>query len=324
MPHEPLNSRLPQIFHRLDVTGLEERYLGVLDDGIARTHAKAVSLQDLRSIDRIPDRFLPFLGMLVGHVWRSERGYAWNRLRIRNAIRRYSYKGTLEKLGDSVLENGGGEWSVTDNESRLIIWDRQGSWDTDNCHWPSADYWHDGAFVLRVPRSLDYEGLMADLAETLAAGEVWYFEVADQKGIDYIAEWSHQHIESRPSTNALEYVLDHGRWDVDLYYDFDPSEIPAKSFWPIVWHHQGSEMGSRWDATGAWDVDLYYDFDPATMPQRCTRIRDLAIAGAYLTAGDTINVGSTDFDMGDGTPAQPLSEAQAVIQRGTQKTFIEV
>lgn len=177
MAKAPLFKRLPQIWKRLDEEGILKRYLSVLDTAFDRSHSLARTVLDFRSVDRVPDRYLQYLGDIVGHQWRSDKPHDWNRSRIRDAVRRYSYKGTLECLGDLVRENGGTEWSVKDMASTILIPGRQGNLGTNNCFLVSPDYYHWGAFVLRVSDDIDIDAFQQDFQYVKAAGQVWYFEI---------------------------------------------------------------------------------------------------------------------------------------------------
>lgn len=188
MARTPLFNRLPKVFHRLDDVkdqndkGVFQRFLEVIDSGFDLVLSKAKSLLDTRSVDKIEDKYLSLMADQVGHVWRSDETKAWNRRRIRNAIHRHSYKGTLTRLGDDVLENGGTQHVVVDQASNLLVWGVQGKWGCDDCAFVSADYWHDGAMLIDVDEDVDLEALTADMLETCAGGERWYARALDQYG----------------------------------------------------------------------------------------------------------------------------------------------
>ncbi len=156
--------------------GLLERFLGVLDTELDRVHDKTAELLDLRSVDRIPDRYLPLLAAIVGHKWNSLKSYHWNRERIRHAVRTYSYKGTIARLRDLLAECQAKEIVIQDNASRLCIPGKQGRPGHPDCHVMAPDYNHDGAFVLRALDLQDQDYFDAGFADGRTAGEVWYFD----------------------------------------------------------------------------------------------------------------------------------------------------
>lgn len=174
MPRRPLFERLPEAWRRLDQAGVLEAYLGVWDDEFDSIHDKVQGLLDLRSVDRIPNRYLQLLSDIVGHEWDDTKSYDWNRERIRHAIHRWSYKGTIAALEDIVKEHGGGPWSVTDMASTLWVWSRQGCWSRGDQHYVAEDYFHPGAFELSVGEDVDIAALQEDLQKLMPAGEVWY------------------------------------------------------------------------------------------------------------------------------------------------------
>jgi phage tail-like protein len=176
MARNPLFSRLPAIWKRLDLPdGLLERFLGVLDSELNRVHDKTEELLDLRSVDRIPDRYLPLLGPILGHEWNSDKSYGWNRTRIRDAIRRYSYKGTLARLSDLLVEHAVIESAIQDNASRLIVPGKQGRPGHPDSHFIAPDYNHDGAFRLTALDIADEAQFIDEFEDGRAAGEVWFF-----------------------------------------------------------------------------------------------------------------------------------------------------
>jgi phage tail-like protein len=223
MARKPLFNRLPEIWRRLDKDEVLKRYLGVLDEGFNQAHDLAEGVLDFRSVDRVPDRYLRLLGDLVGHEWRSDKDHDWNRSRIRDAIRRYSYNGTAEAVKDLVREHGGGPCNIIDMASTLIVLDLQGDLATDNAVFEGDDYYHTGAFVLEITDQVNLPELKKDMTKVIPAGTRWYYRiVADGTVADQSIGISES---SGPleSTNADEFALGAGKLDENLYLDFPPA-----------------------------------------------------------------------------------------------------
>jgi hypothetical protein len=177
--------QLPDIWHRLDmltdedanlIAGFLKRFLQVMDSSFERSLGSAQELLDLRSIDRIADRYLPLLSDIVGHRWNGNKTHAWNRQGIRDAIRRHSYKGARERVAAIIEANGGGTWSITDMGSKLAIPGFQGRLGWPDCAFIAADYYHSGAFVIRVPDYTYHSELLKELEEVRPRGERWFIE----------------------------------------------------------------------------------------------------------------------------------------------------
>lgn len=362
MPRTPLWKRLPQIWHRLDMErdgngnvrpGVAERFLGVVDSGFDRAHGKATALLDLRSVDRIPDRYLELLGELVGHRWRSARGSDWNRRRIRDSIRRYSYRGTLEALRDLVREHGGGAIAVQDNASKLMVLGLQGRLGEADCHLQAADFWHDGAFVLRITDHVDWPALRSDLTDALAAGEVWFVEIAEDILAAFEAWPNVAETVLEADTNAFEGRLGLGQLGLDLFLSFGGSGRQRDISEPVYWDSDTDGMAGRlgigrlgedlflsfegmgsfkessspvyWDAETDIDrsglglrrlgVDLFLSFEPS--PDRAAEAMveaETGVAGASLTVDSVFPITSTVIDVTMGSGTNPLPEHLAVWQ----------
>lgn len=243
MARTPLFQRLPDIWKRLDALpdgsyamdsllvgmdrqdvsmdgvrrGVLERYLGVLDAGFDRSHGMAKAVLDFRSVDRVPDRYLALLADIVGHQWRSDKSHDWNRSRIRDAVRRYSYKGTAEAVRDLAREYGSDTCDITDMASKLIVLNLQGDLDTDNAHFPDADVYHAGAFVLKIDMMADLAAFREELDGIVAAGTRWYLRIEHQ-GRAVSEDVCTFRVAGRvQSTNANNYGLGEGLLDESLW-----------------------------------------------------------------------------------------------------------
>jgi hypothetical protein len=223
MARTKLFKRLPEAWKRYDVDHVAERYLGVLDEGLDASHDLARQVLGFRSIDEVPDRFLPLAGELVGHEWRSDKDHDWNRSRIRDAIRRYSYKSTTECIRDLVREHGGGPCNIIDMASKLIVLDLQGDLGTDNAHFEGDDYYHTGAFVLEITNQVNLVELKKDMANVTPGGTRWYYRLMlEGKATNRIAGNS-QCSSVIESTNTNRFSLDVGLLDESLWLDFPAS-----------------------------------------------------------------------------------------------------
>lgn len=184
MARRPLFERLPQIWGRLDVNGTLERYLDIWDIELDWIKALTDDLLVTRDIDNTPDKYIALLSSLVGHSWRNDRSYQWNRRRAKHAIRRYSYKGTVTRLSDDLRDVGipTGEWDITDMASKLLVWSRQGLWGTGNAYFTTADYYHDGAFDLAVivTPGDDLSSFIEEFEDTRQAGTVWWYKARNR------------------------------------------------------------------------------------------------------------------------------------------------
>lgn len=212
MARTPLFKRLPDAWKSLDTDGVLERYLGVLDAGFDETHDLAKAVLDFRSVDRVPDRFLALLGELVGHEWRSDKDHDWNRRRIKDAIRRYSYKGTVECIKDLVAEHGGSWCEIVDMASKVCVLNKQAKLSSGCAHFQAADYYHDGAYVLKVGPEVNLADLKADLERVRPGGERWYLRLCLQiDGSSAVTVTGAEHVSVRVgSTNANNHGLNEG------------------------------------------------------------------------------------------------------------------
>ena len=218
MSRQRLIDRVPDIWLRLDRDlKMLERFFGVIDWEYDRVHDKIGELFSLRNVDLIPDKYLHLLAPLVGHIWRTDKTHLWNR-RIRNAIRRWSYKGTVASIADLVAEHGNGNFELIDMASKLLVWSKQGHWSQEDCHFESADYFHEGDFILCVDQGIDLTALKEDLIETVMAGTQWYFRIrSGEAGVSRVAGES-AGITLCAGTNAFAYGWGRGEWNGSLWW----------------------------------------------------------------------------------------------------------
>lgn len=177
MAKRPLITRVPDIWIRLDHDGFLERFLQGFDDELDRLHLLSKDILNSKDADGIPDNYLSLLGSLVGYRWKNYQTYDWNRKRIREAISRYSYKGTSLAIRDLAKEHGSNFCDITDMESTAMVWSRQGVVDDDNCYFMDSDFHHPGVFLLRLAESIDFEHFIDDFQYIKPAGTKWYFYI---------------------------------------------------------------------------------------------------------------------------------------------------
>jgi hypothetical protein len=305
MARTRLFKRLPEAWKRYDADRVAERYLGVLDGGLDRSHDLAREVLGFRSVDEVPDRFLPLAGELVGHEWRSDKDHDWNRSRIRDAIRRYSYKGTIAALSDLIKEHGGSWWDVTDMASRLWVWNRQGRFNRDDSHVLAADFWHPGAFLLHVLDDLDFEGFLKDFEKVRKGGEVWYFNhIWRLPNVVQEQTWDATY-EVEQDASRVQF----GRYNRDLFNTFkgaakcELEEQPA----PML-------DGSR-RVFGRFNIDLFMTFRGAL--KGLYEFEDTYPAtphGSLVTMDSTIRCDRTDITVDQGVPGNPLTLEAALLQ----------
>jgi len=175
MPRKPIYQRLPGIWHRLDIDRVCERFEGVIDSTFDRGHDKARELPDTRNVDRIPDRHLALLPGNVGEEWRSDRTRDANRRGIASAIRRWSYKGTIECVEDIARQCGASKLVVVDMASQILTLDLLGELGGDAAFFEDEDFFHDGVFLLFVDAGCDMAAFQAECARIKPGGEKWLF-----------------------------------------------------------------------------------------------------------------------------------------------------
>lgn len=145
------------------------------DSSFDNVSDKIVGLHELRSVDDIPDMFLPRSSRNIGHIWRTDKDYTWNRQRQRETKIRASYKGSDDSIEDLLREHGAGTWNIIDMASRLDIWNRQGGWNRLDGVCVGDGVYHPGCFQLEVDRGLDMDAFLVDFESIRPVGTVWYF-----------------------------------------------------------------------------------------------------------------------------------------------------
>ena len=197
MTRDRLFSQLPAIWKILDQRNLTvdekgtlERFLGAWDSELDRTQGFVEELFVTKNVDQTRDRYLYVLGIMVGHRWNTTKTYRWNRNRIRDSIRRYSYKGTKENISDLVREHGGNWFKLLDMASLVGVYDRQASM-PQNSHYFDSDYFHPGVFQLWLSDNIDIEHFLEDFEYLKPAGTKWIIRLCIAEchtAIDLLAE----------------------------------------------------------------------------------------------------------------------------------------
>lgn len=283
MARKKFIDRLPKIWRELDHDLILSRFLSIWDDEFDQVNQKITDLLDTRSPRSIPDRYLPMLGALVGHEWRSDKSYGWNRANIAQAIHNHSFKGTANRIEDILGRLGGAEnFNIQDNVQNLCILGVQGRLSESNCYLMNQDYYHEGAKVLTIQNSVDTTELLTELVYTLAAGEKWWFSVIHPLDAVYETAWTRSQLGKFASTNALAGRLGYGSLGGDLFLSTEPN---------------------------GWSRQYQYLY------------RD-GVAGGYLNIDSPIMITSEDFDIDEGTATNPLPTAKAILQLGIQHTVI--
>lgn len=275
--------RLPRIWRELDHDGILERFLAIWDQEYDSVNDHITSLLDTRSPRSIPNKYLPMLGALVGHEWRSDRSYQHNRDNIAQAIHTHSFKGTANRIEDILGRLGSAEnFTLQDNVSKLCILGVQGKLSSSDCYLMNSDYYHEGAKVLTIQNSIDVADLLTELVYTLSAGERWWFSVIHPMNLVYEAVWTRTQKGIWPTTNALEGTLGYGTLGGDLFLSTEPN---------------------------GWLRSLQYLY------------RD-GVAGGYLQIDSPTSIDNEDFDIDEGTTTNPLPTTKAILQLGIQHTVI--
>lgn len=185
-----LLQRTAGIWRTLDRDTVLERFLSVWDDGLDRAKANIDGLYALRSVDEIPDRWLPLLGPLVGHEWRTDQSRAWNRAAISRAIRAASYKGTMAAFHDCVIRNRGTFWSHIDMASQIIVPGSQGYLGSTSSYLMGPNLYHPGAHKFFVDEQVLETDFEAEIERIRPAGEVWFIYYLSTISEVFGADWA--------------------------------------------------------------------------------------------------------------------------------------
>lgn len=177
MSRPPIYEQLPVTWKAQDNGELLKRWLSIWDSAYDVLDVKIEKLLETKSIDHIPDKFLPLIGDLVGHRWNSNKTYQWNRQRISELIVRYSYKGTPLAISDLALEHGSGFCHIVDMASTVAVWSRQGTLEEDNCYFFDSDFFHPGVFLLYLSEAVDYDAFMEDFEHQRPVGTKWHYYI---------------------------------------------------------------------------------------------------------------------------------------------------
>lgn len=176
MAKYPLIARVPEIWRRLDLnnSNVAAGLLGTVDSEYEHWNSLVENYLTFLNVDLISDSLLPILAPLVGYTWRYDQTFVWNRDSIRAAIRQASQRGAFEYVYELLTRYGAKYWEITDQVSRLDIWNRQGGWNCINGVVMDGEMWHDGAFVLTVDSSCNLSSFLIDFDDVRPDGTVWF------------------------------------------------------------------------------------------------------------------------------------------------------
>lgn len=355
MAHRPIYERLPKIWKELDTDGTLERFLSVIDSEMIRIHGKVLDLLDLRSINLIPDKYLPLMAPLVGHKWRDDRTRIWNRNRVRHAIYRHSYKGTMARFEDTAVENGATSYEVQDNASTLLILGKQGHLGTKDCYLTGPDFYHEGAFMAFIDASVDYDSFREDLKDTLPSTTKWYFQLRDMF-LEYdevsVTQWESgiEHFHS-----GIGETLGHGRlgtglvihpsgatpsqessspvyWEqgfdkagrlgymhlgVDSWFS-ERTASSAESSSPVYWEHYADRANA---ILGKSKLGVDFTFgDMSVVAADASLEQYVASFGGLLTIDTNTSIAEDSISINMGTPQNPLPDDAALIQQDSEES----
>ncbi len=312
MPRRNLIELFPDIWKNLDGSGFAGRFLGVVDFQLNTARDKIEDYLKSRDVNNIADKFLFLLSDLVGHEWASDRSKSWNRDRIRNAIKRHSYKGSYARIQDITREAGADRIKIQDNASILMILGKQGRLSCPDAYLVSDNFYHDGAFKLTIWDSaapkIDQAFLSRELAKTLPAGTVWFVESVLELDAPIELNWQRSGAQLFPSTNALLGTLGYGILGNGLFLSFEPQAGPQISYTEVDRIQLSNDADLTVDNSGIQSTGYY---------------KITAVTGASLTGESTLPA-----DILSNVPANIdniskfLTEEQAALQPKPQKTTI--
>ena len=266
MSRQTVFELLPGVWRRLDANGTLERFLGLWEDEIGYVADKIRELADLQSPDVTEDKFLPLLGNNVGHVWKDDKSFEWNRNRIKASIRRYSYKGTTTSIEDLAYECGSRVNSIQDNASKLLILGKQGRLGCDDAYLVSKDYWHDGAFLAQFANTGDTDTLILELPSLTPAGQVWFIELVYVSQGIFDTDCQIVFTGTLTFTEALQGTIGFGTLGGNLLLSSEPNGRFDQTYRDTIWGNLFSKrMGSV--GFGVLGNDVYLSDEPAIAPE---------------------------------------------------------
>lgn len=337
MARRRLYKRLPAAVRRMDEARLLERVLGVLDDGFDKTQSQIAKIRQITSLDDLEDRYLPLVAPHVGHRWRNDRTYLWNRRRIEEAIERHSYKASPDSLDDLIYEHGGKWFKVTDMASMLDIWNRQGGWNRADGVCLGDGLYHPGSYVLEVDSELDFDSFLADFQYIKRAGTVWYFVRSIEP--TYILEDSDTWMGFEVGAYSRDFHF--GRWNRDDFWNEPPAGFEHLEGIPV--YHLYSMAGGPEDVdeAGYWngapmnasflipfpignlygddrfdpnDTDVWSPNNPPTVNLIHGDQPGVGTDGAYMTVDSTFLINTPGLTIDMGTPERLLEEPFVSVQ----------
>lgn len=347
MARKRLFKRLPSAVRRLDQDRLLERVLSVLDDSMDRTQAKIARIRHIRSLDDLEDRFLPLLAPHVGHRWRDDRDYLWNRRRIEEAIERHSYKASPDSLDDLIYEHGGKWFKITDMATMLDVWNRQGGWNRADGRALGDFLCHPGSYVLEVDSELDFDSFVVDFKFIKRAGTKWFFVRMTEPSfiVDDSASW--QGFDGATISKDRTF----GRWNRDDYWNEPPAgfeyleAMPVRHLFSMVSGPEDVAEAGFWNGApnnasfllpfpcGNLYGDNRYDFADSYVwaPHNAPSINKLeaglaaiGVDGAYMTVDSTFLIQTPGLSIDMGTPAKLLEEPFVSMQTSSALVSEEV
>lgn len=177
MTKYPLIARVPEIWRRLDKDNVARGLFTAIDNELESIGNATEEYLSLINIDMVQDKFLPMLADLVGHIWRVDKDWLWNRNRIRYALKRASYKGTRVAQTDTIVEFGGEVLHVLDMASTLFILGRQGRLGSRDCVIIGPDLYHDGSYLHDIDIHIDTPEFYAEFEKQRPAGHTWWYRI---------------------------------------------------------------------------------------------------------------------------------------------------
>ena len=304
MARKRLYKRLPAAVRRMDEGKLLERVLSVIDESFDATQAKIARIRNIRSLDDLEDRYLPLVAPHVGHRWRNDRTYLWNRRRIEEAIERHSYKGSPDSLDDLIHEHGGKTFRVTDMAMMLDIWNRQGGWNRADGVCLGDGLYHPGSYVLEVDSELDFDAFLADFQYIKRAGTVWYFV----RSVDPTIIVDDSDIWNGIDGQTINKDRTFGSWNRDDYWNEPPGGFSHLDAMPVG-HLYSDNMFDPAD-TALWSPNN----SPTISRLEFEVVNNTGVDGAYLTTDGTFLIDTPGLTVDMGTPVRPLEEPFVSMQ----------